>query len=485
MSRIYKQDKTAQPLNSIDADEAPRILAQEEVERIVGRVLQYAGKTGLGTVVTIQSWWNGELRWARNRVSLASDRRDINVKVSRMVDGAVGDANTNQVDDVSLESLVRVAERSARVMNMRDQVRMNMLPPQLPYPNSMIWSDATYNVTAEERGKIARVLAEGAEAKDLLSAGYIELRAGEVATLDPTSAKPDTVQYTTYSQSQCSMTVRHPKGVGSGWAGLSSYDWSAINSGALAEVALDKCIKSLNPVAIEPGRYTVVLEPQAVADLFEMLFFWLNRRDLAEDGRGPFPLGMDQSLRVIRTKLGLKVIDERLTISHDPMDPSLGILPTDGLERTTWIERGILKTLSYGRGYSLAALNENVPGMARAAYRMSGGEVPMDEMIKTTKRGLLVTRLSGLVNVDANSVLMTGVTRDGLWLIENGAISKAVKNLRFTESPLFALNQVEQLGVPVPVFRPVASPYNPALSPAIVPPIKANDFSFTSTTDAI
>ena len=96
-----------------------------------------------------------------------------------------------------------------------------------------------------------------------------------------------------------------------------------------------------------------------------------------------------------------------------------------------------------------------------------------------------MTRFSNVALFDAMSLLSTGLTRDGLWLIEHGKITKAVKNFRFTESPLFVLNSIEQLGVPVPVFRPVKNPYTPQLTPAIVPPIKSRDFSFTSTIDAI
>jgi predicted Zn-dependent protease len=108
---------------------------------------------------------------------------------------------------------------------------------------------------------------------------------------------------------------------------------------------------------------------------------------------------------------------------------------------------------------------------------MSGGRSSIDEMIRTTARGLLVTRFSNVHQLDEASVLLTGVTRDGVWLIEHGKITHAVKNLRFTESPLFMLNSLEQLGEPTPVFSPG--------SPAVVPPLKARDFSFTSLVDAV
>jgi predicted Zn-dependent protease len=121
------------------------------------------------------------------------------------------------------------------------------------------------------------------------------------------------------------------------------------------------------------------------------------------------------------------------------------------------------------------------------AYRMSGGTTSIEEMIASTQRGLLITRFTDIRGLDGNSLLSTGLTRDGMWLIEHGKISKSVKNFRFTESPLFVLNSIEQLGVPVPVFRPVRDAYEQGipLRPAIVPPLKARDFSFTSTIDAI
>jgi predicted Zn-dependent protease len=238
-------------------------------------------------------------------------------------------------------------------------------------------------------------------------------------------------------------------------------------------------------VAIEPGRYTVLLEPQAVADLMEMLWSAFSR-DLAEDrnGANPFWLAHDNALQIERSKLGLKVVDERITISHDPADPQLGILPAPGMHPVTWIDHGVLTNLAYAREYALGQLNRNDPVRGMDGYRMSGGETSLDEMIRTTRRGLLVTRFYDVRKLDDISLLSTGLTRDGLWLIENGQVSKAVRNLRFTESPLFVLNSIEQLGPPERVFRPTGDP-SAILTPAIVPPIKARDFSFTSTIDAI
>lgn len=312
------------------------------------------------------------------------------------------------------------------------------------------------------------------------------MRAGEVASFDSTSRRQDALNYQAFTQAQCSATVRHTKGLGSGWAGLSSYDWSSIDGMTLVQRAVEKCEASINPVAIEPGRYTAILEPQAVSELTDLLVNSLDNRDDNEGNKAKtWSLDWDPSLRLRRTKLGLKVVDERISISHDPQHPELGVLPAPGLAPIEWIKNGVLNTLSYNREYALAYLIENQGNLWRPSYVMSGGETSMDEMIATTKRGLIVTRFWKTGLLDPLSILCTGITRDGLWLVENGKITKAVKNFRFTESPLFILNQVVQVGPAVRVFRPVKNPYDAKVTPAIVPTLKVNDFSFTSLIDAV
>ena len=316
------------------------------------------------------------------------------------------------------------------------------------------------------------------------------MRAGSRAVLSSErlggAPAPWDVPYAAWTQAQCSMTVRDKEGSGSGWAGLSSYDWTKIDASALAARALEKCIASQHPVALEPGRYTVILEPQAVAEMVAIIETSMYRLT-PELGQGPWVLGHDDVLGLWRSKLGLKVLDERITISHDPADPLLGIFPEPWMEPITWFDKGVLTNLSFERDYALETLNVNSARRALTGYRMSGGPTSVEEMISTTTRGLLVSHFSNITMIDGTSLLSTGLTRDGLWLIEHGKISKAVKNLRFTESPLFVFNSVDQMGEPVPVFRPVKNPYETErpLMPAIVPPVKSRDFSFTSTINAI
>ena len=476
------------------ADDA-RILSRAECDALYQRIVAFA-RGGGETNVRISSWWQGELRWARNRVSVGSDRRDVRVIIGRTIpNGAGGGATSNQLDDASLEAAVRAAERVSKLgSQMGNGSGDYPTLPEYTRPASTVWSDATYGLTTERRGEIARTMIAPAEAKGMLSAGYLEVRAASRAVID--AAHPELRAggaalwedpYIAWTQAQCSTTVRDQTGTGSGWAGLSAFDWAKIDPAALGARALEKCLASQHPVSLEPGRYTVILEPQAVADLVEILVGTLSHREDPEDGvPSPWRLAPDEATGLWRSKLGLKVVDERITISHDTADPALGIVAavTERPGPVTWIDHGVLTNL----GHFLTTAIRGLPGRyslrGPTGYRMSGGETTIEEMIRTTKRGLLVTRFSNIRPLDGESLLATGLTRDGLWLIENGKISKAVKNFRFTESPLFVLNSLEQLGPAVPIFRPTLDEGG-ALTPAIVPALKARDFSFTSTIDAI
>jgi len=474
-----------------------RILSPDDCRALLRRVHALA-EGGGDTAIRVSSWWHGELRWARNQIRTLSDRRDVRLTVIRTVrNGRDGAVTTNQLDDASLEAAVRAAERQSRMGAKigRGIGFYPQFPHYEPFPNAAIWSDATFEATALARAEVARRMIAHAEAQGMLSAGYLEVRAAMTATLGTEFPELRTGEhafweqpYVRWTQAQGSMTVRNAAGTGSGWAGLSSYDWRRLESasGALAERAVQKCVASQDPVALEPGRYTVILEPQAVADLMEPLIQSFNREPPEMGLTSPWRLAYDEALGLWRTKLGMKVVDERITISHDPADPDQGIVmhPLDLPEPVTWIERGVLKNLGHDWATEVEKLKGWHAVRGADAYRMSGGDTSLDEMIRTTRRGLLVTRFSNVAVLDGESLLSTGLTRDGLWLIENGQITKAVKNFRFTESPLFVLNHIEQLGEPVPVFRPTKREGD-RLRPAIVPPVKARDFSFTSVIDAI
>jgi predicted Zn-dependent protease len=242
----------------------------------------------------------------------------------------------------------------------------------------------------------------------------------------------------------------------------------------VAQQAIEKARTSRNPVAIEPGRYTVILEPQAVGDLVQLLAFALDARS-ADEGRSAF------SKQGGGTKVGEKIVDERVTLMSDPADPQLLTNSFDGqglpARRQVWIEKGVLKKLTYSRFW--AQKKNQQPDAGTNAVKLVGGTQSIDDLIKSTPRGILVTRLWYLRGVDPRTVLYTGLTRDGTFLIENGKISKSIKNLRFNESPLFMLNNLDAIGKAERVAGTEAG------GDVVMPVLKVRDFNFTSLSDAV
>jgi len=298
--------------------------------------------------------------------------------------------------------------------------------------------------------------------------GYATLTSGEMFRYYPTTR----VAFTN--------TVRDKKGTASGWTGTDDFDITRIDMPSLAMRAFEKCKASMNPFALEPGRYTAILEPQAVADLFSLLVFNALDRFQAEIPSGPFG-GPRQGT----SKIGQAVLDSRITLSADPMDPVGGFLsfrPSDGIPYppVAWIDQGTLRELSYERWFGLSRLGRDKALLNSNSWRLSGGTTTLDEMIATTKRGVLVTRFNNINLSDFKSFTCTGYTRDGVWLIENGKITRPIKNFRFTESPLFVFNKLEQLGVPQRVYSGEWGDYA-----WVAPPAKVQDFNFTQLADAV
>lgn len=463
---------------SYSADPSSRFLSREACADVLQRLAQYA--TGGGTTTAyIESWWSGNLRWARNQTTTTGDVRDLNLIVRRSIRGAYAESEVNQLTDPLMRATVQRAER----LRMFEDERLDSQLPKVKLPDEYakpdIWSDATYNLNADVRATAMRSLVKPSETAGMLSAGYIEVSAHGRSVMDNDGRG----LYYPYTLAQYSVTVRDKDGTGSGWAGVDWHDWKRIDSEKLSAIALDKCLRSRNPVRVEPGRYTAILEPQAVSDLMTIafdpttiLFHPFDRRMAeAEAESTVYSLGGGTS------KIGLKIFDERITVSQDCMNPELGFPPFsergEVYHPINWVEHGVLMQLPHSREYAIQNLGQPNGVPSSRAFYMSGGTTTIDEMIATTKRGLLVTRFSEVRAIDRVSLLATGYTRDGLWLIENGKISKAIYNFKFTESPAFALNNIEQIGVPQRVFRPEA--------PAVVPPMKVRDFSFTSLSDAV
>ncbi len=477
-----------------------RFLSESECNDLARRVIAMA--VGGGDIgLFISTAWVGNIRFAKNDIIGGGDIRWNHVGIQRDIMGGDSSVACNRLDDAGLQAAVRRSEALLELRGFKGgrQFRTHykgldstgldsergkkiaaadidaisaLVQTIEPYSRPKLFFDSTYGLEAPQRLNAIGPLINEVKKNNLLAAGFIQASATGRAIIDTTGR----ALYYPYTESQYSITVRTPDGNGSGWAGVDFSDWSRIDAEHITQVALDKCLRSQNPVAVEPGKYTAILEPQAVSDIFYPVVAYFNTRTLAEKQEsGPYTMGGGE------TKIGLKILDERITVSADPMDPDIAFPPFshDGqvYRKVNWIENGVLKELAYDRSYGIAELGINSGLPSGEAYRMSGGDASIEDMVASTKRGVIVTRFSEVTILDHTSLLCSGYTRDGLWLIENGKITKPIKNFKFVESPFFAFNNLEVLGRPQKVFRP--------RWPAIVPSAKVRDFSFTALTDAI
>ena len=453
-----------------EANAAPaRYLSRADCETIAKKVLSYS--TADEARVTISSGVSGNTRFAVNQVSTAGDTYDAVVTMRSVFGKRAASATTNKLDDASLRAVVQRAEALARLAP-EDPEALPELGPQQYQGTEAGWSEATAALDPAGRANAVKAVTEPSRAASLTSTGYMETNAGAFAIANSKGL----FAYRRQTSSSMPTTVRTPDGTGSGWAGASHHDWTKIDPASLGARAIEKAKRSVNPVAIEPGRYTVVLEPTAVANLVQLIAGSLGARN-ADEGRSFFskPGG--------GTKIGMKVVDERVTLSSDPFDPETPGAPFtfDGtpVGKNTWIEKGVVKDLAYDRYW---AQKQGKQPSSVSGLRMSGGTATLEEMIASTQRGLLVTRLWYIRGVDPRTILFTGLTRDGTFLIENGKITRAVKNLRWNESPIFMLNNLEAMGRPVCVSASEDGSPGQAI---VMPPIRVRDFNFSSISDAV
>lgn len=474
-----------------EAHVGEKILSKAVQDRIVDDIRGFCSSEG-SLSVTIQSWWSGSQRWARNQASLTGDQRDVRIAIQSELNGVWASCATNQFDTKSLQSACKFVK--SELMDKKpgsSSYDMISQPLRWDTNGSVVWSDKTFNRTYIENGKAVAFLTSNSKERGLLAAGYIETAAARALKYRRDNWNRESRWDGEVTQAQCSVTVRHPLGTGSGWAGKTSFEINRLDLTEISQLAFDKCIKSIDPVRIEPGRYQAILEPDAGAVLFGILVHSLQRVMPEKDKMGPYYLGTDGSIPRHLSKLGLSIVDKRITISHDPSDPLAGTHPQPGIGPVTLIENGVLTSMymplrEWRNGHA-----DHYAPLGRTSFKVEGTDISQDQMIETVKRGILVSRLSQPEAVDSNSMLYTGVTRDGLWLIEDGRITKAIRNFRWTESPLFALNNVEEIGQSVAVFKPASirvalmMSFADSLNNIVVPSLKVNDFSFTSTIDAV
>lgn len=444
-------------------------LSRDDVKSLTDRVLSFAKADQ--TRIAVNSGVSEFTRTAMNRITTSGSTADDVVRITSAFGRRVASIETNRLDAASLEKAVRDAEALARLSPEN--------PEYLPEPSGQTYLDvsgyyaSTGNLTTEDRGRAASLVLERARAATTISAGYIDVSAGARAVANSTGL----FAYHASTAVASTLTVRTADGSSSGWAGGEGADWTTIESERIATDALAKCEAWRGKSALDPGTYEAVLEPTAVGMLMSRMMGAFDARS-ADEGRSYF------SKRGGGTLLGEKVFDERVTIKSDPAWANGETAPfTQAGEATgaeTWVENGVLRSLAYSRFWAQRQKVASKPGMSN--FIMQGTDTSLADLIGGVKRGVLITRFWYIRPLNPRMLALTGITRDGTFLIENGRISRPVTNFRFNESLADLLRNVEILGRPT---RVCASENSSAGPPIIVPALKVRAFNLASLSDAI
>lgn len=438
------------------------MLTRDQAKALLDRILRLSKADEVQ--VTLNDGDEKNIRFADNRITTSGSASDLSVRISSAFGKRSAVTSTNDITDAGLERAVRQSEALARLAPENPE-KMPLLGPQT-YANTNSWFASTANATAEARAQAAGVALNAARrAGDLTAAGLLMTTAGMTAIGNSRGL----FAYRPATSVDFSETVRTADGTGSGWAGANHPDWTKVDFTRVSDTAIAKARLSRNPTPIEPGEYTVILEPQAVGDLISLMSNAFDSRS-AEEGRSAF------AKQGGGTRVGEKIVDERVTMLSDPADPQVLGSPFDNegmpVERQVWVENGVLKSLYSSRFW--AQKQGRAPTGNASSLKMLGGEQSLEQLIETTERGVLVTRFWYIRPVNARTLLYTGLTRDGTFWIENGKIARSINNMRFNESPLFLLRDLDALGRPVRISDGL-----------VMPPLRVRNFTFSSLSDAV
>ncbi len=443
------------------------ILSKDEAQQILKKVIAFSKADGIEANLNGND--GGNIRYARNSVSTSGEDSNVSLAVQSYFGKKSGTATINEFDDASLEKVVKRSEELAQLAPENPEF-MEPLTQQ-NYLESKTFIEATANITPEYRAQAAANSINPAAAKDVTAAGYLTDNRGFSALMNSKGL----FAYNKATSVDFTVTMRTNDGTGSGWVTRSFNDVKKLDTAEASKVAIDKALQSRNAKGIEPGKYTVILEPAAAGDLIGLMFFGMNARQ-ADEGRS------FMSKKGGGTKLGEKIVDERVNIYTDPWNeevPASG-WTGNGLARKKMdiIKNGVVSNLFYDRYWASQKSVEPVPFPGNRI--MDGGNASLEDMIKDTKKGVLVTRFWYIRAVDPQTLLYTGLTRDGTFYIENGKIKHPIKNFRFNESPIIMLNNLETLGKQVRVGNGEGGG-----TPSLIPYMKIRDFTFTSLSDAV
>jgi predicted Zn-dependent protease len=453
------------------------MLGQERIQEIGHTILSRSSADQ--TEVVVLSGDSYLTRFANSAIHQNVAETDTEVRIRVILgDSAaggkrIGVAATNDLDP---EALDRTLERALEIARLQpENPDFRSLPGPRPLPQVSAFSQSTAACTPEERARGAGTICTMARDAGVVASGALTTALVEVAVLN--SLGVSAYYATTYAD----INTVAMSDTSAGYASALALDFGDLDFESLGREAVEKCLRSQNPRSLEPGEYTVILEPYAVQDFVQMMSWTGLSAAAFQEGRS-FMAG----------KVGQQIVDPRISIWDDGLS-SQGIpwpFDFEGVpkQRVDLIREGVARGVVYDSyragkeegqettGHALPAPNNLGPFPLNVFF--APGSATLDEMIATTERGIYVTRFHYTRPVEPKQVIITGMTRDGTFLVENGEISHPLKNLRFTQGYLEALNNVEMIGAESRLLTGLAN-----LARDSVPALKLNKFRFTGATE--
>jgi len=442
------------------------MLGEERCREILAELVRYSDADEIELIVAGGA--SALTRFANNAIHQNVAEEGYMLSVRTAYGQRTARATTNKFDTESLKRVVAEASSIARQQHPDPE----LLPMPGPQERATVsrYFEPTEALTPQERATAVATAIRIAEKNGLNAAGTYSNGSGLFAVLNSRGL----VAYYRGTQAECSITTTGP--TSTGWAKKNSPDMREISAEALAEQASEIAVRSRDPKEVTPGSYATILSPAAVLDLLGFMFYDFSGQAL-RDQRS-----------FLNDRIGTKLFGENINIVDDVYHPLQSGAPFDGegicRKVLPLVERGVVKNLAYARATAKAMGTEptghgfplpNEYGEFPSNIVFAGGTHSIDEMIASTPRGILVTHLWYIREVDPYRKILTGMTRDGTFLIEDGKIVHGVRNFRFNESLVEMLNSVEMMS-------PAERASGDESSPMVVPALKVSAFHFSEVT---
>lgn len=374
----------------------------------------------------------------------------------------------NQVDAQTIADAVKKVEAMARLAPEDPEFMPLLVPPSLPAPPT--WAEASAALGPQEALALWQPVTDACRSAKVKGASFLQRVARTSAYANSRGGYVEEKS----TRVDFSLTARTDEGRGSGWASIQATDAAGLDLTPIGERAIEKALASRNATEHPAGRTTVVLEAAAVRDLLSLLSWGLNRRQY-DEGQS----FLNSLVEKDTDPLGQKLFSEKATLLSDPYDehvPCSAYAGVLGREKTKWIDQGVLRHLPTGRFWADKKGISPVPWPGNLIFPGEGKT--SEELIAMVENGVLVTRFWYLRLVRPDTLLYTGLTRDGTFAIRDGKLTGPINNFRFNESPAKVLKNIVATGKPERVLG--SESQSPVWAPAMV----VKDFNFSSVSDA-